>query len=92
MVAPAYAVDYLSAEQAQRLLIPGADSFRAVGEPDEEQRDAIRARAGVRQRTDTQLVWRALSERANYSAGLSSMKSSASTNSSPMAPPSHRVP
>lgn len=60
MVAPAFAVDYLSVEQAQALLIPGADSF--VEQPihlSDEQRDAIKDRAGVRQRNDTQMVWRA---------------------------------
>ena len=68
MVAPAYAVDYVSADQAQRLLIPGADSFLEQSVSlSEEQRDAIRARAGVRQRTDTQLVWRA--ERAGELLG-----------------------
>jgi electron transport complex protein RnfG len=59
MVAPAFAVDYLSVEQAQGLLMPGADRF--VEQPvhlRSEQRDAIRERAGVRQRNDTQMVWR----------------------------------
>ena len=69
MVAPAYAVDYLSVEQAQALLIPGTDSF--IEQPvhlSDEQRDAIKDRAGVRQRKDTQLVWRA--EQEGELAGL----------------------
>jgi len=60
LVAPAYAVDYLTVEQAQRALFPEADQFaiRIVTLSD-EQRDAIEDRAGVRQRTLTQQVWRA---------------------------------
>lgn len=60
LVAPAYAVDYLSVSQAQQLLVPQATDF--VAQPatlSDAQRDAIRARAGVRQRSDTQPVWRA---------------------------------
>ena len=60
MVAPAFAVDYLSIEQAQALLVPGADSF--IEQPvtlNDEQRDIIKQRSRVRQRNDTQLVWRA---------------------------------
>lgn len=59
LVAPAYAVDYLSVAQAQALLIPQATVFleQQVTLSD-DQRDAIKKRAGVRQRSATQAVWR----------------------------------
>lgn len=55
----AYAVDYLSAAQAQQLLFPGATAF--VSRPvtlSSEQKRAIKKRSGVRQRWDEQEVWR----------------------------------
>jgi Na+-translocating ferredoxin:NAD+ oxidoreductase RnfG subunit len=60
IVAPAYAADYLTAEQAQRILFPEAKQF--VSQPVEltsEQRNQIKALSGVRQRWETQRVWRA---------------------------------
>jgi Na+-translocating ferredoxin:NAD+ oxidoreductase RnfG subunit len=56
----AQATDYLSVQQAQTLLLPGASSF--VEQPlqfNDEQKDRIKALSGVRQRWDTQKVWRA---------------------------------
>jgi Na+-translocating ferredoxin:NAD+ oxidoreductase RnfG subunit len=56
----AHAADYLSVQQAQTLLFPAAKAFNA--QPlkfNDEQRDRIKALAGVRQRNDTQQLWRA---------------------------------
>lgn len=59
-VAPAYAADYLTAEQALRLLFPDADSYLAQTVTlDDAQRDQIKALSGVRQRWKNQKVWRA---------------------------------
>jgi len=56
----AYAVDYLSIEQAQQILFPNATSFsdRTV-QLSKQQKSAIRKLAGVRQRWSEQAVWRA---------------------------------
>jgi Na+-translocating ferredoxin:NAD+ oxidoreductase RnfG subunit len=60
IVAPAYAVDYMTVEQAQKLFFPDAASFADRKLTlDDKQRDAIKEKAGVRQRTDTQAVWSA---------------------------------
>ena len=59
-VSPVHATDYLSVSAAQSLLFPKAGAF--VEHPlkfTSEQRDRIKAMAGVRQRTDDQKVWRA---------------------------------
>jgi len=56
----AYATEYLSVAQAQAQLFPGVKSF--ISQPlkfNEEQRDRIKAAAGVRQRWEEQKVWRA---------------------------------
>lgn len=68
VASPAHAVDYLSVQQAQTLLLPGASSFvdQALSFND-GQRDRIKQAAGVRQRTDTQKAWRA--ERAGQLQG-----------------------
>jgi Na+-translocating ferredoxin:NAD+ oxidoreductase RnfG subunit len=60
IVAPAYAVDYLSVEQAQKLFFADATSFvdRKLTLTD-DQRDTVKERAGTRQRTETQAAWRA---------------------------------
>jgi hypothetical protein len=60
LVSPAFATDYLTVAQAQTLLFPAAKGF--VEQPlklSGEQRDRIKAMAGVRQRTDEQKLWRA---------------------------------
>jgi Na+-translocating ferredoxin:NAD+ oxidoreductase RnfG subunit len=60
LVAPAYAADYLSVPQAQRLLFPAATVFDAQPlKLDAEQRDRVKAASGLRQRWDEQKVWRA---------------------------------
>lgn len=60
-VMPAYAADYLTVEQAQRILFPNAQAFvdRAVTLT-AAQKDQIEDRAGVRQRWDRQAVWQAV--------------------------------
>ena len=62
VASPVYAADYLTAAQAQRALFPEADAFvpRPVTLSD-EQKKQIRKRSGLRQRWDTQEVWRAAS-------------------------------
>lgn len=60
VVTPAYAVDYLTAEEAARLLFPEADvrTMQLIRLSDAE-RDRIKALSGLRQRWKTQEVWRA---------------------------------
>jgi Na+-translocating ferredoxin:NAD+ oxidoreductase RnfG subunit len=57
---PAFAVDYLTVEQAQQVLFPQADSFidRHIMLSD-VQRDRIKQLSGMRQRWETQPIWRA---------------------------------
>lgn len=60
LVAPqAFAADYLTVAQAQAALFPGAHLAPQTLKFTAEQRDRIKAGAGVRQRTDEQAVWRA---------------------------------
>jgi Na+-translocating ferredoxin:NAD+ oxidoreductase subunit G len=60
LVAPAYAAEYLSVEQAQAALFADANVFvPQIVTLSEQQRDDIKERAGVRQRTPTQQMWRA---------------------------------
>lgn len=60
LVAPqAFAADYLTVAQAQAALFPGAHFAPQTLKFTAEQRDRIKAGAGVRQRTDEQAVWRA---------------------------------
>lgn len=57
--APAYAVDYFTAEQAQKQLFPEAQGFKPMlVKLSEAQRDKIKALSGVRQRWEEQKVWR----------------------------------
>lgn len=59
LVAPAYAVDYLTVQQAQQLLFPDSDVFiEQTIHLSDDQRRAIKKRAGVRQRAQTQAAWR----------------------------------
>jgi H+/Na+-translocating ferredoxin:NAD+ oxidoreductase subunit G len=60
MIAPAYAADYLTAEEAARLLFPQADvrGMQMLHLSDAE-RDRIKALSGLRQRWKTQQAWRA---------------------------------
>lgn len=63
--APAYAQVYLSAEQAQQALFPAATRFVAAPVTlSDTQRDLIEEKSGVRQRWQTQEVWRAEREGA----------------------------
>ena len=59
-VNPAYAVQYLTVPQAQRILFPAADAF--ISEPvhlSEAQRKEVEDYAGIRMRAEKQPVWRA---------------------------------
>lgn len=59
-VAPAYAVDYLSIQQAQAVLFPDASGFADnTVTLTRAQCKQINALSGVAQRTDTQAVWKA---------------------------------
>ena len=59
-VAPVHAADYLSVEQAERVLFPTAQTFTDVSVAlTREQKDQIKALSGMRQRWDTQRIWRA---------------------------------
>lgn len=62
LVAPAlaHAAEYLSVPQAQQVIFPEADRFAdAAVELNDAQRKAIEQKAGVRQRSKKQAVWRA---------------------------------
>lgn len=63
VVSSAYAADYLTAEQAQKLIFPDAQLFepRPVTFTD-EQKDKIKSLSGLRQRWDTQKIWRAVKD------------------------------
>jgi Na+-translocating ferredoxin:NAD+ oxidoreductase RnfG subunit len=57
---PAHATDYLTIAQAQTLLFPAAKgSVEQTLKLDANQRDAIKAASGLRQRWDEQKAWRA---------------------------------
>lgn len=59
IVTPAYAVDYLTTEQAQKSIFPDASTAKPMlVKLSEAQRDKIKALAGVRQRWEEQKVWR----------------------------------
>ncbi|WP_426339473.1 FMN-binding protein [Pseudoduganella sp. S-14] len=55
----AYATDYLTVAQAQEQLFPGAQFSEQTLKFSGEQRDRIKAAAGVRQRSDEMKLWRA---------------------------------
>jgi Na+-transporting NADH:ubiquinone oxidoreductase subunit NqrC len=60
MSAPAFAVQYLSLEQAQKALFPNADVFEpATRNVSPEQRRAIESAAGVKLRVNEVKAWRA---------------------------------
>ncbi len=63
IIMPVYAVDYMTAQQAQKIIFHDADSFEArqttfTG----AQKDKIKELSGVRQRWDTQQIWCAVKE------------------------------
>ena len=55
---PGHATTYLSVEQAQQAIFPGAKLVRADVTLSDEQRDAIEAASGVAVRNRTEQVWR----------------------------------
>ena len=58
-VAPSYAAQYLTVEQAQKLMFPNADGFAAQAVAlDARLKRAIKERSGVTVRNDSQPVWR----------------------------------
>jgi Na+-translocating ferredoxin:NAD+ oxidoreductase RnfG subunit len=60
IVAPAYATDYLTPEQAAASFFPQADTHAPLLlKLSKEQRDRIRSLSGLRQRWKTQQAWRA---------------------------------
>lgn len=60
LAAPAYAVDYLSTEEAQRILFPAAQNFAPFPvHLSREQLREIRDISGVRQRNDDPEIWQA---------------------------------
>lgn len=68
IVAPAYATDYMTADEAVRVLFPDADSYTMVTlQLSGAERDEIKTLSGTRQRWKTQHVWRA--ERDGEPAG-----------------------
>ncbi len=59
LIAPAYAVDYLSVAQAQKSLFPtGAQFAEYPIELSKQDKKQIKKRAGVRQRQDLQPIWK----------------------------------
>lgn len=59
IAAPAYAIDYFTAEQAQKQIFPDAQVFKPMlVKLSSAQRDQIKSLAGVRQRWEEQKVWR----------------------------------
>ena len=63
IVSPVYAADYVSATQAQKIIFPSATSFEAHPVTlTDAQKDKIKDLAGVRQRWDTQQIWRAVKD------------------------------
>lgn len=56
---PVYAADYLTVEQAQKVIFPTAQvAKQQLIKLSEEQRDKIKDMAGVKQRWETQNAWR----------------------------------
>lgn len=63
IVSPVYAADYLTVEQAQKAIFPDAQSFEARPVTlTSDQKDKIKSLSGVRQRWDTQKIWRAVKD------------------------------
>ncbi len=66
---PAFAADYLTAPQAQRVLFPTADEFVKTSVTlTDEQIEKIKSLSGVRQRTNSPQVWKA--QKKGVSLGL----------------------
>lgn len=61
IVSPVYAADYLTVEQAQKAIFADAQSFEAHPTKfTSDQQDKIKTLSGLRQRWDTQQIWRAV--------------------------------
>ena len=61
VAAPAYAVQYMNIEQAQKQFFPAADSFTASSiELSSEQKAFVEKLAGVRMRYTRQPIWKAI--------------------------------
>jgi Na+-transporting NADH:ubiquinone oxidoreductase subunit C len=61
IMAPAYAVQYLTTEQAQKALFPAVDSFASTPvKLDDEQKKFVEKAAGVKMRFNEQPVWKVL--------------------------------
>lgn len=61
IVSPVYAADYFTAEQAQKVIFADAQSFEAhPANFTSDQKDKIKSLSGLRQRWDTQQIWRAV--------------------------------
>ena len=61
VAAPAYAVQYMNIEQAQKQFFPAADSFAASSiELSSEQKAFVEKLAGVRMRYTRQPIWKAI--------------------------------
>ena len=59
IAAPAYAIDYFTAEQAMKQLFPEAEGFKPMlVKLSGAQKDRIKSLSGLRQRWDEQKVWR----------------------------------
>jgi Na+-translocating ferredoxin:NAD+ oxidoreductase RnfG subunit len=59
ITAPAYAIDYLTAVQAQKQIFPEAEQFKPnLIKLTDAQKDQIKSLSGMRQRWDEQKVWR----------------------------------
>lgn len=59
VAASAQATDYLSVQQAQTLLLPGASFIERPLKFSDEHKERIKSLSGLRQRWDVQKVWRA---------------------------------
>lgn len=58
--APAFAVQYMTVEQAQKVMFPAADAFEAkIVSLTDEQKNAIETASGVRVRSNEIRAWRA---------------------------------
>ena len=63
VVMSAYAAEYFTAEQAQKVIFPSAESFEAhSARLTVDQKDKIQSLSGLRQRWDTQQIWRAIKD------------------------------
>ena len=61
IVSPVYAADYLTVEQAQKAIFADSQSFEAhPAKLTTDQQDKIKSLSGLRQRWDTQQIWRAV--------------------------------